>query len=59
MPTRAGEFGQNTRARPFVDRGVTWCDDREFLLSGRRTWNARDCSCAPPVISAYDGTATA
>ncbi|MFJ8625005.1 cellulose binding domain-containing protein [Kitasatospora sp. NPDC093550] len=58
VPLVAGEIGENTCGHAFVDRVMTWSDDRGLSYLGW-TWNTWDCSSGPALISGYDGTPTA
>ncbi|GGS09316.1 hypothetical protein GCM10010252_55640 [Streptomyces aureoverticillatus] len=58
VPLVAGEIGENTCAHAFVDRVMTWFDERALSYLGW-TWNTWNCSSGPALISDYDGTPTA
>ncbi|MBM7168484.1 cellulase family glycosylhydrolase [Streptomyces sp. G44] len=57
VPLVAGEIGENTCSHGFIDRVMTWFDDRALSYLGW-TWNAWDCSSGPALIRSYDGTPT-
>ncbi|MEU0117673.1 hypothetical protein ABZ137_29310 [Streptomyces bobili] len=54
FPPVAGEIGENSCSRGFVDQVMKWSDDRglSYLV---RTWNTRDCSTGPSLTSTTRG----
>ncbi len=58
VPLVAGEIGENTCSRGFIDQVMKWFDARGLSYLGW-TWNTWDCSSGPALISGYDGTPTA
>ncbi|MFE1231842.1 cellulase family glycosylhydrolase [Streptomyces sp. NPDC058745] len=57
VPLVAGEIGENTCGHGFIDRVMTWFDDRGLSYLGW-TWNTWNCSSGPALITSYDGTPT-
>ncbi|RZU23621.1 cellulose-binding domain-containing protein [Streptomyces sp. BK239] len=58
VPLVAGEIGENTCSHGFVDQVMRWFDEHRLSCLGW-TWNIRNCSTGPALISDCNGTPTA
>jgi hypothetical protein len=57
VPVITGELGENDCGPGFIDGYMPWADTRGVSYLGW-TWNTRDCSGGPALITDYTGAAT-